>query len=283
MNKIFLKRLQKLALLKKRKEELKKRKEAIKKSKEDAIIREYMKSKNFKKIKINELEPVKAVNDTFTFLTKRLPILQKQFILGDKNLLKRILIKRFESYSGQLQNAKDWSKTTIKKEIDDIKKLKKLLKSNKKVLNKKSKEVLDKAKEDVEIIKKGSALKIKYMYIKASGEEIQIPLKDKSLMRQSKMLVMTYDPDAVKKAPLEAVKIAKKIMTQKNEPSGTKANINTDVDTGANTSSYFGATLGKRLEKFDNTNTKINFFIIIFLVALFIYIVNTIIVNYNRQ
>ena len=90
MNKIFLKRLQKLALLKKRKEELKKRKEAIKKSKEDAIIREYMKSKNFKKIKINELEPVKAVNDTFTFLTKRLPILQKQFILGDKNLLKRI-------------------------------------------------------------------------------------------------------------------------------------------------------------------------------------------------
>jgi hypothetical protein len=290
MNKNFLKRLQKLALakkrkeeLEKRKEELKKKKEAIKKSKEDTVIREYIKSKHFLKIKINELEPIQAVNNTFKFLSKQLPELQKEFISGDKILLKRILIKKFESYSGQLDMAKDWSKSTIKNEIDDIKELKKVLNSNKKVLNKKSKEVLDKAKEEVDIIKKGTALKIKYMYIKASGEEIQIPLKDKSIMRQSKLLVMTNDPDAVKKAPIEAIKLAKQTMTQKNEPSGTKANINTDVDTGANTSSYFGATLGKRLEKFDNTNTKINFFIIIFSFALFIYIVNTIIVNYNRQ
>ena len=85
------------------------------------------------------------------------------------------------------------------------------------------------------------------MYIKASGEEIQIPLKDKSIMRQSKLLVMTNDPDAVKKAPIEAIKLAKQTMTQKNEPSGTKANINTDVDTGANT--LTGGRL-KRIEKY---------------------------------
>ena len=275
MNKNLLKRLRKLALRKK--------KEELKKKNENLIIIEYMKSKNFKNIKINELDPIKAVNDTFSFLINRLPDLQNEFKLGDKKLFKRILIKRFELYNSQLENANDWTKSTIKNEIDGVNKIKNLIKSNKKVLNKKSKDMLTKAKKEVETIKKGSALKIKYMYIKASGEEIQIPLKDKSIMRKSKMLVMTYDPEAVKKAPLEAIKIAKKTMTQTNEPSGTKVNINTDVDTGANTSSYFGATLGKRLEKFDNTNTEINFFIIIFLVVLFIYIVNTIIVNYIRQ
>lgn len=226
-----------------------------------------------------KLPPVVAVNNSITFMSKRLPELIKKYDQGNSyDFFRRIMIKRLGSVTGELESAKSWAKDTVGKEIEEIKNIKKNLKKNKKVINEKSKEVYDKAKEESKIIKDGIALKIKYIYLKASEGEINIPFDDAATIKKSERLIDTFDIKKARNARKLAFKMAKEIVTQKNEPQGTKPNINTDVDTGANTSAYFGATLGKRLEMFDNTKkTYYNTILSIFffsLAILFLYKAN---------
>ena len=111
------------------------------------------------------------------------------------------------------------------------------------------------------------------MYLKAREGDIEIPFNDATLIKNAQRLIDTFDIKKARNARRSALKMAKKIVTQKNEPKGTKPNIDTNVDTGANTSAYFGATLGTRLEMFENSPKKNNRYLLLIFIPLIIYII----------
>ena len=190
-------------------------------------------------------------------------------------MLRRILIKRFSSVSGQLKSAKGWVKDTLGKELEELGNIKKNLKNNKAKINSQSKEILNQSKTDADIIKRGTDLKIKYMYKKAREGEVTIPFEHKTVIRNAERLIDTFDFNVVKNARKKALQMAKNVMKQKSKPKTTKANIDTNVDTGANTSSYFGADISNRkLEMFSNVGKKRCTFMIIALLFIIYLIYN---------
>lgn len=226
-------------------------------------------------IDTKKLQPVVSLNNTIDFITKRLPQLTLKYDRGQvyNEFFRRVMLKRISGVKGDLESIKTWAKDTVGKEINEIKTIKSNLKKNKKAINEKSKEVYSKAKEECETIKKGTALKIKYMYKKAREGDIEIPMDDAATIKTAERLIDTFDIKKARNAKKDAFKIAKKIILQKNEPKGTKVNIDTNADIGADTSPYFGATLGTRLEKFENTNKKNYKYLLLILIPIIIYIV----------
>ena len=230
---------------------------------------------NAEKVDVNKLPPVISLDNTIEFITKRLPQLSLNYDQGVvyNDFFRRVMIKRISNVTGDLEGIKNWKEDTIDKELNEIKNLKKNIKKNKKNITKKSKEVYDKAKEDSEIIKKGTELKIKYMYLKASEGEINIPHNDAVLIKNAQRLMDTFDIKKARNAKRDAYNMAVKVINQKNEPQGTEANIDTNVETGANTSAYFGATLGKRLERFESTSKhKLSFILIPIVILILFYL-----------
>lgn len=228
-----------------------------------------------KEIDIKKLQPVVSLDNSINFITKRLPQLALRYDNGEKynNFFRRVMLKRISGVKGDLESIKTWAKDTVGKEIDEIKAIKSNIKKNKKAITEKSEEVYKKAKEESEIIKEGTALKIKYMYKKASEGDIEIPIDDAATIKAAERLIDTFDIKKARNAKRDAFKIAKKIILQKNEPKGTKVNIDTNTDMGADTSPYFGAKLGTRLEKFENTDKKNYRYLLLILIPIIIYIV----------
>ena len=229
-----------------------------------------------------KLPPVVSVNNSIKFISQRLPELLLRYDKGDtyNEFFRRVMIKRIGGVTGELEGIKSWAKDTVDKDLEEIKNIRNNLKKNKKKINEKSKEVYDNAKKDAEIIKEGTALEIKYMYLKASEGDIEIPFKDAGIIKNAQRLIDTFDIKEARNAKRRAFKMAKEIVSQKNETSGTKAEIDTNVETGANTSAYFGATLGTRLEMFKNTSKKNYRYLYLIIIGIAIYFILLQVNNY---